>query len=116
MGGDRCNSTRGEVRVYCVLKKTMSDKPEDAPESMQQIIVCYGLIVCRLNTSNQVGLPSKVGVSLNNYFPNPLWSGTGCPGTQSDQAGNADACQGCPNKGVCSTLPKGPDPGTLAHS
>ncbi|XP_064406497.1 cytosolic Fe-S cluster assembly factor nubp1-A-like isoform X1 [Halichondria panicea] len=33
-----------------------------------------------------------------------------CPGTQSDQAGNADACQGCPNKGVCSTLPKGPDP------
>ncbi|PWN26098.1 putative NBP35-nucleotide-binding protein [Jaminaea rosea] len=33
-----------------------------------------------------------------------------CPGTDSDQAGKASACDGCPNQGVCSSTPKGPDP------
>ncbi|XP_053220549.1 cytosolic Fe-S cluster assembly factor NUBP1 [Podarcis raffonei] len=34
-----------------------------------------------------------------------------CPGTGSDQAGKAEACQGCPNQGVCSSRgPVGPDP------
>lgn len=35
-----------------------------------------------------------------------------CPGTQSEQAGKADACAGCPNQQICATAPKGPDPGT----
>ncbi len=34
-----------------------------------------------------------------------------CPGTESEQAGKADACQGCPNQSICaSAQPKGPDP------
>ena len=33
-----------------------------------------------------------------------------CPGTDSDQAGAASACQGCPNQSVCASTPKGPDP------
>lgn len=33
-----------------------------------------------------------------------------CPGTNSEGAGKADACQGCPNQSVCAVLPKGPDP------
>jgi len=34
-----------------------------------------------------------------------------CPGTDSDAAGKADACQGCPNQKICAdALPKGPDP------
>ncbi len=34
-----------------------------------------------------------------------------CPGTGSESAGQADACQGCPNKEICSSSkPKGPDP------
>ena len=33
-----------------------------------------------------------------------------CPGPESEQAGNADSCAGCPNKAVCSSAPKGPDP------
>ncbi|KDN39830.1 P-loop containing nucleoside triphosphate hydrolase protein [Tilletiaria anomala UBC 951] len=33
-----------------------------------------------------------------------------CPGTDSDQAGLASACQGCPNQNVCASTPKGPDP------
>ncbi|KAI9103195.1 essential iron-sulfur cluster binding protein localized in the cytoplasm [Phlyctochytrium arcticum] len=33
-----------------------------------------------------------------------------CPGTESDQAGKADSCAGCPNQQACSTAPKGPDP------
>ncbi|ANB13429.1 Nbp35p [Sugiyamaella lignohabitans] len=32
-----------------------------------------------------------------------------CPGTESEQAGNADACQGCPNQAICQSAPKGPD-------
>uniref|UniRef100_A0A0E0K209 Cytosolic Fe-S cluster assembly factor NBP35 n=1 Tax=Oryza punctata TaxID=4537 RepID=A0A0E0K209_ORYPU len=33
-----------------------------------------------------------------------------CPGTQSEEAGKADACAGCPNQQICATAPKGPDP------
>jgi len=33
-----------------------------------------------------------------------------CPGVESDAAGHANACQGCPNQNHCQTAPKGPDP------
>lgn len=34
-----------------------------------------------------------------------------CPGTESEEAGKASACQGCPNQKICSSAtPKGPDP------
>ncbi|KAF9914388.1 cytosolic Fe-S cluster assembly factor nbp35 [Lobosporangium transversale] len=33
-----------------------------------------------------------------------------CPGTESEQAGKASACEGCPNQNACATAPKGPDP------
>ncbi len=34
-----------------------------------------------------------------------------CPGTQSEEAGKASACEGCPNQQICaSSVPKGPDP------
>jgi hypothetical protein len=36
-----------------------------------------------------------------------------CPGTQSDSAGKASACEGCPNQSHCATAPKGPDPGEI---
>ncbi|KAK9315432.1 P-loop containing nucleoside triphosphate hydrolase protein [Lipomyces starkeyi] len=32
-----------------------------------------------------------------------------CPGTESEQAGKADACEGCPNQLICASTPKGPD-------
>ena len=33
-----------------------------------------------------------------------------CPGVESEAAGHANACQGCPNQNHCQTAPKGPDP------
>ncbi|KAI9012113.1 cytosolic Fe-S cluster assembly factor NBP35 [Phycomyces nitens] len=33
-----------------------------------------------------------------------------CPGPESQTAGQADACAGCPNQNICATAPKGPDP------
>ena len=33
-----------------------------------------------------------------------------CPGPESKQAGQSDACAGCPNQSICATAPKGPDP------
>ncbi|PVZ96639.1 hypothetical protein BB558_002768 [Smittium angustum] len=33
-----------------------------------------------------------------------------CPGPESEQAGKADNCQGCPNQTICESAPKGPDP------
>lgn len=33
-----------------------------------------------------------------------------CPGTESELAGQADACVGCPNQEICASAPKGPDP------
>lgn len=35
-----------------------------------------------------------------------------CPGTQSETAGKASACEGCPNQQICASgVVKGPDPG-----
>ncbi|KPI38131.1 Cytosolic Fe-S cluster assembly factor NBP35 [Cyphellophora attinorum] len=33
-----------------------------------------------------------------------------CPGPESEQAGQGDACNGCPNQAICASAPKGPDP------
>lgn len=33
-----------------------------------------------------------------------------CPGTESENAGKASACDGCPNQSTCASTPKGPDP------
>ena len=33
-----------------------------------------------------------------------------CVGPESEQAGKADACAGCPNQAICASAPKGPDP------
>lgn len=33
-----------------------------------------------------------------------------CVGPESDQAGKADSCAGCPNQEICKSTPKGPDP------
>lgn len=33
-----------------------------------------------------------------------------CPGPESQQAGTADSCAGCPNQAICASAPKGPDP------
>ena len=33
-----------------------------------------------------------------------------CPGPETNLAGKADACAGCPNQTICATTPKGPDP------
>ncbi|KAF3767400.1 P-loop containing nucleoside triphosphate hydrolase protein [Cryphonectria parasitica EP155] len=33
-----------------------------------------------------------------------------CPGPESEKAGTADSCAGCPNQQICASAPKGPDP------
>ena len=40
----------------------------------------------------------------------PLTSTEHCPGPESEQAGQGDACNGCPNQSICASAPKGPDP------
>ena len=42
-----------------------------------------------------------------------FFSFSDCPGTASDTAGKASACQGCPNQKICASAPKGPDPGNF---
>ena len=37
-----------------------------------------------------------------------------CPGTESEDAGKAAACAGCPNQAACASAPKGPDPDLTA--
>jgi hypothetical protein len=33
-----------------------------------------------------------------------------CPGPESETAGKAHSCAGCPNQAICASAPKGPDP------
>ena len=37
-----------------------------------------------------------------------------CPGTESERAGQAASCQGCPNQQACASAPKGVDPDVAA--
>ncbi|CAD6908838.1 unnamed protein product [Tilletia controversa] len=52
--------------------------------------------------------PTAIATALPDAVPEN--APAACPGTDSDQAGLASACAGCPNQAVCSTTPKGPDP------
>lgn len=38
------------------------------------------------------------------------WRDTDCVGTESELAGKAASCEGCPNQAACASAPKGPDP------
>lgn len=49
-------------------------------------------------------IPPKAAPSL--VAPEPEH----CPGPESQAAGKADSCAGCPNQQICATAPKGPDP------
>jgi hypothetical protein len=63
--------------------------------------------------------PNSVAAVYDLYMQllvSALWCVADCPGTASEEAGKASACQGCPNQSVCATAPKGPDPGTLRNS
>ena len=57
---------------------------------------------------------ARASLELTNLLPHHHSSG--CPGTASEQAGKASACEGCPNQAVCATAPKGPDPGARARA
>ncbi|KAI8843300.1 cytosolic Fe-S cluster assembly factor nubp1-A [Chytriomyces cf. hyalinus JEL632] len=37
-----------------------------------------------------------------------------CPGPETENAGKASACDGCPNQSICATGPTGPDPAVAA--
>jgi Mrp family chromosome partitioning ATPase len=50
-----------------------------------------------------LGSPLKVAPKL--VAPEPEH----CPGPQSEAAGKADSCAGCPNQAICASAPKGPD-------
>ncbi|KAM0750356.1 putative cytosolic Fe-S cluster assembly factor NBP35 [Meredithblackwellia eburnea MCA 4105] len=52
--------------------------------------------------------PSKLATVLPSNIPEN--APEHCPGTESEQAGLAPGCEGCPNQDTCATAPKGPDP------
>ncbi|KAG0780931.1 hypothetical protein G6F16_003691 [Rhizopus arrhizus] len=49
-------------------------------------------------------------MSINKTEEIPKDANEHCPGPESEKAGQADACAGCPNQNICATAPKGPDP------
>ncbi|KAM0524523.1 hypothetical protein ACHAPE_000619 [Trichoderma viride] len=56
--------------------------------------------------------------SVSDVFANPLKQKPQlvapepehCPGPESERAGTASSCDGCPNQAICASAPKGPDP------
>ncbi|KAJ4389685.1 cytosolic Fe-S cluster assembly factor nbp35 [Gnomoniopsis smithogilvyi] len=56
--------------------------------------------------------------SVQDVFENPMKAKPAlvapepeaCPGPESEKAGTADSCAGCPNQQICASAPKGPDP------
>ncbi|EDO19424.1 hypothetical protein Kpol_1002p71 [Vanderwaltozyma polyspora DSM 70294] len=61
------------------------------------------------------GLVSELNVSSSEQILPPEYElqqpePEHCPGPESENAGQSDACLGCANKEICESLPKGPDP------
>jgi Mrp family chromosome partitioning ATPase len=56
------------------------------------------------NVQDVLSNPLKVAPQL--VAPEPEH----CPGPESEAAGKADSCAGCPNQAICASAPKGPDP------
>lgn len=46
----------------------------------------------------------------SNAKPKNVEDDRSCVGPQSEQAGVAEGCKGCPNAAICASMPKGPDP------
>lgn len=64
-----------------------------------------------LNPSLNEDKDTNTNSSINSNSKNlPEPEPEHCPGTESEEAGKADACQGCPNQEICASAPKGPDP------
>lgn len=61
-------------------------------------LFCGAGIFCFLSLAD-----SEEVVAMQNANPE-------CVGPQSEQAGIAPSCQGCPNAAICASAPKGPDP------
>ncbi|KAF2866416.1 hypothetical protein BDV95DRAFT_672022 [Massariosphaeria phaeospora] len=59
-----------------------------------------------LEEPTQVDLDAPLKVAPKLLAPEPEH----CPGPESQQAGTADSCAGCPNQKICASAPKGPDP------
>ncbi|KAF2277311.1 cytosolic Fe-S cluster assembly factor NBP35 [Westerdykella ornata] len=59
-----------------------------------------------LEEPTQVDLDAPLQEKPNLVAPEPEH----CPGPESQQAGVADSCAGCPNQKICASAPKGPDP------
>lgn len=57
-------------------------------------------------TQEQIDLSAPLKVQPSLVAPEPEH----CPGPESQQAGKADSCAGCPNQKICAAAPKGPDP------
>ncbi|OMJ11792.1 Cytosolic Fe-S cluster assembly factor NBP35 [Smittium culicis] len=51
-----------------------------------------------------------MGISVLAQTPIPENANDHCVGPDSEQAGLAENCQGCPNQKICESAPKGPDP------
>jgi hypothetical protein len=65
-----------------------------------------------LNVSNLFQTKKNKG----NQFSKLTYFIKECPGTQSETAGKADACAGCPNQSICASgKPKEVDPGNPVH-
>ncbi|KAF2650598.1 cytosolic Fe-S cluster assembly factor NBP35 [Lophiostoma macrostomum CBS 122681] len=59
-----------------------------------------------LEEPTQVDLDAPLKAAPKLVAPEPEH----CPGPESQQAGVADSCAGCPNQKICASAPKGPDP------
>ncbi|KAF2138853.1 uncharacterized protein K452DRAFT_328607 [Aplosporella prunicola CBS 121167] len=58
------------------------------------------------NTTGEAALEAPLKQAPKLVAPEPEH----CPGPESQQAGKADSCAGCPNQAICASAPKGPDP------
>ena len=76
---------------------------------MFQIAFVPFLSDCRIKRSNFLHCNTGYYAGKNNNLW--LFDFADCPGTGSEAAGKALACQGCPSQSICSLGPKGPDPG-----
>jgi hypothetical protein len=84
-----------------ISKPTSPRRHETCSETQTS---CYQTTLCTTTMAPSLEEPQESGTNQL-IAPEPEH----CPGPESQQAGQGDACQTCPNKEICASAPKGPD-------
>ena len=112
-GDNEGNNDGGNVEVndHALLLQTLVPTVRSGPRNIPMFLINSTWLEVSYQHATMISVSSPVAVPLAGPSMVPENAPEHCPGTDSELAGKAAACEGCANQEICaSNIPKGPDP------